>query len=147
MVNSNICRLNLAAGAEIYAILTDTVVHQHVYRETCLRLTLLQKFSAVNIKIIWSQMYILPFNAFRNIFHPKVHLANVTVVTYYSTYFQPCVCVYLPSLDLLLYFPIMLWLSPQKLTFDKHDSLTVSHCIIILFTLVQCVLEISVCRH
>ena len=69
-------------------------------------------------------MYILPFNAFRNIFHLKEHLANAAVVTYYSLfiYCHPYMCVYLPSLDLLLCFPIMLWLSPQKLTFDMNDS-------------------------
>ena len=68
-------------------------------------------------------MCILPFNAFRNISHLKEHLANATVVTYYSLfiYFQPYICVHLPNLD-LLYFPIMLWLSPQKLTFDVNDS-------------------------
>ena len=69
-------------------------------------------------------MCILPFNAFRNIFNLKGHLANATVVTYYSVfiYFQPYICVYFTSLDLLLYFPIMPWLSLQKLTFDMNDS-------------------------
>jgi hypothetical protein len=65
--------VNLAAAAEIYAILTNTIV----YHDTCLRLTVLQKFCAVNIKIIWSQMYI---------FHLKEHLVNATVVTYYSLF-------------------------------------------------------------
>jgi len=49
--------MNLAAAAELFAILT--IVFQHVYHETRLRLTLLQMFSAVNIKIILSQVYIL----------------------------------------------------------------------------------------
>jgi hypothetical protein len=40
----------------------------------------------VNIEIIWSQVYILPCNAFRNIFHLKEHLLNATVVTYYSLF-------------------------------------------------------------
>ena len=91
-----------AATAEIFVILTNTIVFQHMYRETCLRLTFLQTLSAVNVKIIWSQMYILHFNAFRIIFHLKENLADATVVTYYSLficlfiYFQPNIFVLLP---------------------------------------------------
>jgi hypothetical protein len=83
-----------------------------------------EKFRAVNIRIIWSQEHNLPFNAFINIFHLNKHLANAAVVIllfiYLFIYFQPY--LYLPSLELLLYYPIMLWLSPQKLTFDKNST-------------------------
>jgi hypothetical protein len=116
--------VNLFVAAENFAILTNTIVFQNVYHETHVRFALLQKFCAVNIKIIWPQCIFYPFNAFRNIFHLKEHLANATEVTYCQLFFYYVFIYFHPNVLAtqfrLAFFSMMLWRSPQKLTFDRN---------------------------